>query len=244
MTGPVAKYDMLPDIFAGTVDAIYALGAFIIKNIVPIAILTTAAVTSYSFFYKQPELILEVEQSVSGSTQPDEDGDSDAVIMLLLANVGNSSANEVQLTITADAFKFDNDIDATDSIVSEYEPPQAIMEIRSGRKSGFIGGGRRHDIYLENVVYEGDVQELWLGKAIFTEGKHDMKYQVSCKEHGPRRGKISFEVEDGEVKITNRKYPTYRRQLKTRIFGRVERTRTQELENLDEDDVEFQYEVR
>lgn len=66
------------------------------------------------------------------------------------------------------------------------------MEIRSGRKSGFIGGGRRHDIYLENVVYEGDVQELWLGNAVFTEGKYDLKYQVACKEHGLRRGKISF----------------------------------------------------
>lgn len=151
---------MLPDILAGAIDAISGLGAFIVKNIVPIAIVTTAAVTSYSFLYKRPELVLEVEQSTSGPTQPDEDGDAEAVIMLLLANVGNNSASEVQLTITADAFKFDNDIDATDSIVSEYEPPQAVMEIRSGRKSGFIGGGSRHDIYLESVVYEGDVQEL------------------------------------------------------------------------------------
>ncbi|TVT95150.1 hypothetical protein [Haloferax volcanii] len=234
---------MLPNIFVGTAEAIYSLGAFIVNNIVPIAIVTTAAVTSYSFLYKRPELILEIEKSISSSTQPDEAGDVDAVIMLLLANVGNSSASEVQLTLTADAFKFDNNIDATDSIVDEYEPPQAVMEIRSGRKSGFIGGGRRHDIFLENVVYEGDVQELWLGKAIFSEGEHALKYQVSCKEHGPRRGKISFEIADGEVKITNRKYPTRRRQLKTRIFGRVKRTRTQELENLDED-VEFQYEVR
>ena len=243
MASRVSEYHMLPDILAGAIDAISGLGAFIVKNIVPIAIVTTAAVTSYSFLYKRPELILEVEQSTSGPTQPDEDGDAEAVIMLLLANVGNSSASEVQLTVTADAFKFDNDIDATDSIVSEYEPPQAVMEIRSGRKSGFIGGGSRHDIYLENVVYEGDVQELWLGSAIFDEGEHDLKYQVSCKEHGPRRGKISFEVEDGEVMITDRKYPTRRRQLKTRIFARVERKRTQELENLDEDDVEFQVEV-
>lgn len=235
---------MLPDILAGAIDAISGLGAFIVKNIVPIAIVTTAAVTSYSFLYKRPELILEVEQSTSVSTQPDQDGDAEAVIMLLLANVGNNSASEVQLTITADAFKFDNDIDATDSIVSEYEPPQAVMDIRSGRKSVFIGGGRRHDIYLENVVYEGDIQELWLGRAIFDEGKHDLKYQISCKEHGPRRGKISFEVEDGEVMITDYKYPTRRRQLKTRVFGRVERKRTQQLENLDEDDVEFQVEVK
>ena len=234
---------MLPDVLAGAIDAISSLGAFIGKNIVPIAIITTAAVTSYTFLYKRPELILEIEQSASGLTQPDEDGDADAVIILLIANVGNSSASEVQLTITADAFKFDNNIDTTDSIVSEYELPQAVTEIRSGRKSAFVGGGRRHDIYLENVVYEGDVQELWLGSAIFDEGEHDLKYQVSCKEHGPRRGMISFEVVDGEVVITDRKYPTRRRQLKTRIFGRVERKRTQEVENLDEDDVEFQYEV-
>lgn len=231
------------ELVADAVQAVVSLAAFVVSNIVPIAIITTAAVTSYSFLYKRPELILEVDQSTAGPTQPDEDGDAGAVLMLLLANVGNSSASEIQLTITADAFKFDNDIDSTDSIVSEYEPPQAVMEIRSGRKSGFIGGGRRHDIYLENVVYEGDAQELWLGKAIFDEGEHDLKYQVSCKEHGPRRGKISFEVEDGEVTTTGREYPTRRRQLKTWIFGRVERTRTQELENLDKNEVEFQVEV-
>lgn len=235
--------NVLAELVANAVQATVSLRAFVVSNTVPIAIITTAAVTSYSFLYKRPELILEVDQSWAGPTQPDEDGDAGSVLMLLLANVGNSSASEIQLTITADAFKFDNDIDSTDSIVSEYEPPQAVMEIRSGRKSGFGGGGRRHDIYLENVVYERDVQELWLGKAIFDEGEHDLKYQASCKEHGPRRGKISFEVEDGEVTITGRKYPTRRRQLKTRIFGRVERPRTQELENLDEDDVEFQVEV-
>lgn len=231
------------ELAADAAQTVVSLGAFVVSNIVPIAIITTAAVTSYSFLYKRPELILEVDQSASGPAQPSEDGDAESILMLLLANVGNSSASEIQLTITADAFKFDNDIDSTDSIVSEYEPPQAVMDIRSGRKSGFIGGGRRHDIYLENVVYEGDVQELWLGTAMFKQGKHELKYQVSCKEHGPRRGKISFEVENGEVTITGREYPTRRRQLKTRIFGRVERTRTQELENLDEDDVEFQVEI-
>lgn len=74
--------------------------AFVVANIVPIAIITTTFVTSYSFLYKRPELILEVEQSVSSPTQPDEDGDAGAVLILLLANVGNSSASEVQLTIT------------------------------------------------------------------------------------------------------------------------------------------------
>ena len=231
------------ELIAVAVQTVVSLGGFVVSNILGIAIITTAAVTSYSFLYKRPELILEVDQSTAGPKQPDEDGDAGSVLMLLLANVGNSSASEIQLTITADAFKFDNDIDSTDSIVSEYKPPQAVMEIRSGRKSGFIGGGRRHDIYLENVVYEGDVQELWLGEAIFNEGEHDLKYQVSCKEHGPRRGKISFEVEEGEVTITGREYPTRRRQMKTWVLGRVERTRTQELENLDEDDVEFQVEI-
>lgn len=232
-----------PDIIADVVQHLLTVGAFVVSNIVAIAIFTTAAVTSYSFLYKRPELILEVENTDSGPTQPGEDGDADANIILLLANVGNSSASEVQMTITADKFKFNNDIDTTNSITSKYEPPQAVMEIRSGRKSGFIGGGRRHDIYLENVVYENDVQELWLGKAIFDEGDHDLKYQVSCKEHGPRRGKISFRIENGKVEVTGRTYPTRRRALKTWVFGRVERTRTQKLENLKEDNVEFESEV-
>lgn len=80
MAGQGLEYDMLPNLFAAAEDAIYALGASLVKNIVPIAIITTAAVTSYSLLYKRPELILEVKQSASGPTQPDEDGDADAVI--------------------------------------------------------------------------------------------------------------------------------------------------------------------
>jgi hypothetical protein len=213
------------------------------NNLVPLAIVTTGAVTSYSFVYKRPELILEPNLSTSAAAQPGEEGDVSAVIMLLLANVGNSSAAEVQVSLTADAFKFDNGINTTDMITTAYEPPQAVMEIRSGRKSGFVGGGERNDVYLENVIYECDVQELWLGNAIFDEGEHDLKYQVACKEHGPRLGKISFCVKDGTVQITNRKYPTRRRAVKTWIFGRVERKRTRQLGNLDADDVEFSYEV-
>lgn len=224
-------------------QVLMSLGSLVWKNLVPLAVFTTGAVTFYSFIYKRPELILEAELSSAFETAQNEDGDAKAVLMLLLANAGNNSATEVQLTLTADAFHFDNNIDSTDSITSSYEPPQAVMEIRSGRKSGFIGGGRRHDIYLENVVYQGDVQELWLGSAIFTEGKHDLKYQVACKEHGPRRGKISFDITDGDVEIIGRSYPTYRRRLKTWLCGPVERKRTQQVDNLDEADVEFQVEV-
>jgi len=221
-----------------------SFGTLIWKNLVPLAIFTTGSVTFYSFLYKRPELIMEVEISYSRELASGEEGDAEAGLMLLLANVGNSSADEVKFTITADAFKFENDIPSTDSITSTYEPPQAVMEIRGGRKSGFIGGGRRHDIYLENVVYEGDVQELWLGRAIFREGEHALKYHVACKEHGPRKGTISLEVSDGEVKITQRSYPTYRRRVKAWLRGPIERKRTQELENLNEDDVEFQVEIR
>lgn len=137
-------------------------GDFFLNNLVPIAVISGTAVSIYTFGYKRPELILEVEPPTGHLTQPSEDGDAQANFMLLLANVGNSSAEEVQLIITADAFKFNNKIDATNSITPDYELPQAGVEIRSGRMAGFIGGGRRHDIFLENVVYEGDVQELYL----------------------------------------------------------------------------------
>jgi len=234
----------MSSILQAVLQDLISIGMLIWNNIVPLAIVTTGTITFYSFVYKRPELILEVELSSVVEAPSDEDGDINAGLMILLANVGNSSAEEVQLTITADAFHFDNSIESTDSIVSTYEPPQAVMEIRSGRKSGFLGGGRRHDIYLENVVYEGDVQELWLGRAIFTEGKHDLKYQVACKEHGPRRGKITLKVTKGDIQILERVYPTYRRRLKTRLRGPVERKRTQQIENLDEDNVEFQVEVK
>lgn len=45
-------------------------------------------------------------------------------------------------------------------------------------------------------------------------------------------------VDKGEFKIIGRIYPTCR-QLKTWMFGRIERRWTQELEIFDEDDVEF-----
>lgn len=235
------------DFLVGPIEFLVSPAAFVASNIVPLAIITTAVVTSYKFLYKRPELIMEVEQSYSTPINADEDGDVEVGLMFLLANVGNNSASEVQLTITADAFKFDDGIEPTESITRDYEPKQAVMEIRSGRKSGFIGGGHRHDIYLENVVYENDVQELWLGPAIFTErgdGKNDLRYRVCCKEHRPRIGRISFDMEeDDEVRITGREYPTRRRRVKTWLYGRVERGRTDELENLDADDVEFQVEV-
>ncbi|WP_394743070.1 hypothetical protein [Natronococcus roseus] len=223
------------------------LGVLLSNNLVPVAIVTTGAVTFYSFIYKRPELIIEAKPSFAFQRLKDDDGDVQAGIMLLLANVGNSSAEEVHLSLTSDVFYFDNEIEVNDTVNSSYEPPQAGMEIRAGRKTVFVGGGSRHDIYLDNVVYEGDVQELWLGVSVFTEGRHDLKYQVACKEHGPRNGKISFDVTvdgdgDVDVEIIERDYPTRRRQLKTRWFGTVERTRTQRLENLD-DDVEFESDV-
>ena len=230
-------------IWSNIIPYLNTLGSSIWKNLVPLAIFTTGAISFYTFIYKRPELIIETDVPPGVGRSEDEEGDFEASIMLLLANVGNDSAEEVQLTLTADAFRFDNQIEVTDYITNSYAPPQAVMDIRSGKKTGFIGGGVRHDIYLENVVYEGDVQELWLGGAIFTEGQHDLKYQVSCKEHGPRKGKISFEITDGEIEVTSKKYPTYRRWLKNRLGASVERKRTQQLENLDEDDIEFQVEI-
>lgn len=170
---------LLPSIPSAPVEPLLGAGAFLLRNLIPIAIVTGTAVSVYTFGYKRPELILEVE--LSGADGPRGDGHTRANLMLLLANVGSGSAEEVQMTVTAGAFAFDNDIEPTDTITAAYEPPQAVMEIRGGRKVRFFGGGCRHDVFLENVVYEGDVQELWLGSALFTDGEHELKYLVSCK---------------------------------------------------------------
>lgn len=196
----------------------------------------------YRFVYLRPEMFLDVDLN-NGQYTPRQGGDGyTANLTLYLVNGGNRFAEEVQLTFALDAFKFDTDLDTVERPSEDYEITTTAMETRSGRRIGFIGGGIRHDVFFENAVYEKDVHKLYYGEAIFgSEKKHEIKYTVACRTHGLRQGKISIEMEDGELTAT-REYPTLWRQLKAYLWWSPDLKRTEEVENLD--DVDIQVRIR
>jgi hypothetical protein len=187
----------------------------------------------YRFVYLRPEMLLDAEVGNTGYRERQEDDGYKAGVTLYLVNAGNRFAEDVQLTFALDAFKFDTDVDTPEHPTEDYEINTTTMEARSGRRIGFIGAGKRHDMFFENVVYERDVHKLYYGEAIFErEGTHEIKYTAACRTHGLRHGKITLELTDGEINVT-KAYPTLLRQLKA-YFGWVpDLKRTQRVENVD-----------
>jgi hypothetical protein len=188
---------------------------------------TTIAI--YQFFYLRPELILDVD--ISGWHNRSEH--VNATIAFYVINAGHRFAEDVQISITADAFKFDNDTETTSTMSEEYGGVTAEFEIKSGRKAGYIGGGRRHDINIGNPIYEGEISKLYFGSAIFEEdGLHELKYKVACRSHGMRAGKITFKVDGNNSRVLSKKHPTVLRNIKARLYWKPELTRVQTVENL------------
>ena len=120
----------------------------------------------YRFVYLRPEMFLDVDLN-NGQYMSQQDGDGyTANLTLYLVNGGNRFAEDVQLTFALDAFKFDTDLETLEHPSEDYEITTTAMETRSGRRIGFVGGGRRHDVFFENAVYEKDVHKLYYGEAI------------------------------------------------------------------------------
>ncbi|WP_254532777.1 hypothetical protein [Natrinema gelatinilyticum] len=192
----------------------------------------------YRFVYLRPELFLDVDLN-NGTYLKRQEGDGyTANISIYLVNAGNRYAEDVQLTFALDAFKFETDLDTTEHPSESYEINTTTMDSRSGRRIGFMGGGRRHDIFFENVVYERDIHKLYYGKAIFSsEQTHEIKYTIACRTHGLRQGQITIEMEDGELAAT-RAYPTVWRQLKAYLWWSPDLKRTQRVENIDDVDTQ------
>lgn len=188
----------------------------------------------YRFVYLRPELLLDAEVGEAGYLERQEGDGYNAGVTLYLVNAGNRFAEDVQLTFALDAFEFDTDLDTPNHPTEDYEVPETTMDTRSGRRMAFIGRGRRHDIFFENVVYERDVHKLYFGEAIFeTEDTHEIKYTVACRTHGLRKGKITLEMDDGEIHVT-KAYPTLLRQLKAYFGWTPDLKRTQRVENVDD----------
>lgn len=198
----------------------------------------------YRFVYLRPELFLDIDLDGNGYSERQDGEGYDANLGLYLVNAGNRFAEDVQLTFALDAFHFDSGLDTPEHPVDDYDIPTTMMDTRSGRKMGYTGAGRRHDVFFEGVVYEQDTFKLYYGESVFKkEQTHEIRYTVACRTHGLRQGKITIEMKDGEFKIT-RAYPTVWRQLKAYLWWSPELKRTRRVENVDKDDIKFDVKVR
>lgn len=198
----------------------------------------------YKFVYLRPELFLDVSLDGNGYREKQEGEGYHANLSLYLVNAGSRFAEDVQLTFALDAFHFDSSLDTPEHPVEEYDVPSTMMDTRSGRKMGYIGGGRRHDVFFEGVVYEQDTFQLYYGETGFEkEQTHEIRYTVACRTHGLRQGKITIEMDDGELEVT-RAYPTVWRQLKSYLGWSPELKRTRRVENVDSSGVNIDVKVR
>lgn len=192
------------------------------------AAIGTVLIAAYRLLYLRPEMLLDI--NVRG--WHDRTDHVNATIALYVINAGNKFAEDVQLSITADAFYFENDIESTSSMSEDYQGATAEFEIKSGMKAGYVGGGRRHDINIGNPLYEGDVSKLYLGSAIFEKpGKHELKYSIACRGHGIRSGKITFEIDGENSRVVSKQYPTLLRNIKEKLYWQPELKRVQRVEN-------------
>lgn len=231
--------DIANTVYQSAMQILQAIGKVLLsREIIALATIAAAFIAVYRLVYLRPELF--IEPNVESVHEREEN--TKAIMSLFLVNGGNRFAEDVQVTLTLDAFKFDNDIESTDYVTNRYQVPQTTLDIRSGRKSGYVGGGRRHDIYVENPVYEKDVMKMWFGTSIFNEeGKQELKYTVACRTHGLRKGKIIFEIDSGKMTI-EKKHPTKLRKLKQRIGLSPKLKREERVENLkDDSDIHYQY---
>ncbi|MDB2242661.1 hypothetical protein [Halorubrum ezzemoulense] len=180
--------------------------AIVSKEAAALAAIAGTFLAFYRYVYLRPELLLSAENLVSYETVS---GETSSQINLYLSNVGHEFAEDTYLSFALKRFEFD-DVD--------FQTPESPLLIKSHEMVGFFGmKGERHDLYIENALYEGDIFKLYFGGCAFeNDGKYTLKYTVACKSHGPRKGKIVFTVEDGEVEI-NHKYPTKLRRIRNLI---------------------------
>lgn len=214
------------------------LGDFIRSNIfVGLASGAGTLLAFYRYVYKSPELYLELD--IDNIFDPDRMSDKNdqnhvAEIFgdLKVINGGNKYAEDVQLSLTADAFTFSNDIPDMHSTSEGYDIPSGLPAVKYGRKQYFIGGGERNDIILDNTVYEKDIQQFSLGRLKLPEGKSILYYTISCKGHGARNGKPVFHAYSGWAVVVNC-YPTYWRLFKIALGFSPTSRRKKRVDNAD-----------
>ncbi|WP_459987926.1 hypothetical protein, partial [Natrinema sp. JCM 9743] len=171
------------------------------------------------YFYNRPELLLD---ATPGDYDPITGPDSTTISAeLSLVNAGNDSAEDVYLSFTLPDWWFDDG----DSI---KEVCETTLKIDEERTYGFIGAkSERHDLYIENIIYEGDIFSLYYDHPKFAnDGCYKVEYVVACNSHGPREGSLYFCI-DGQDLTVHRKYPTRWRNIWSKLgWNAPEESRT------------------
>lgn len=158
-----------------------------------------------------------------------------ASMTLYIVNAGNRPADDVEISFTADAFSFENDMPTSDTPTESYDPPQTELVIDRGAKHDFVGGGRRHDLVLARPLTRENSYELYLGEAVFkNEGEHELKYSITCRQKGTKEGSIVFKIDGENSRVVARKYPKWTRRLRATLGWEPPRTRIDTVENLPE----------
>lgn len=179
------------------------LGSFIFSpEVGGLATIIGTAIVVHQRYYKSPALVLDAR---SDGHDPIVGPDSVSISgKLFLHNAGHAPAKDVYLSFTLTNWRYDPD---ASEIAKVAETPLMIKEERT---FGFIGSeGERHDIYVENTMYEQDTATLYYDHRRFTEdGCYEVEYMVACNGHGPRTGKVYFCIDDDTLTI-RREYPTW-----------------------------------
>ena len=166
-----------------------------------LATIVGTAIIIHQRYYKSPALVLDARSDTHDPIV----GPAGVSISgkLLLHNAGHAPAKDVYLSFTLTNWRYAPD---ASEIAKVAETPLMIKEERT---FGFFSSeGERHDIYIENTVYEQDVATLYYDHRQFTEeGCYEVEYMVACNGHGPRTGKIYFCINDDDLTI-RREYPT------------------------------------
>jgi hypothetical protein len=179
-----------------------------------LATIIGTAIIIHQRYYKSPALILDAKPDTH---DPIEYPDSVSISgKLSLHNAGHAPAKDVYLSFTLTNWRYDPD---ASEIANVAETPLMIKEERT---FGYLGSeGERHDIYVENAVYEQDTATLYYDHRRFTEdGCYEIEYMVACNGHGPRTGKIYFCINDDTLTI-RRKYPTRWWKLRRKLGWRL-----------------------
>lgn len=185
------------------------VGDFLLSSeMAAIAAILATLLAYYRYLYNQPELLLD---ATPGEHDPIVGPDSTSISAeLSLINAGNASADNVYLSFTLPDWRFDED--------SIKDVQETTLKTDEERTYGFIGvKSERHDLFIENILYEGDIFSLYYDHPQFeNDGCYKVEYVVACKQHGPRQGSLYFCIDGDELTI-HRQYPTKWRNLKSKL---------------------------
>lgn len=185
------------------------VGDFLLSSeMAAIAAILATSLAYYKYLYNQPELLLDATPS---DYDPIVGPDSTSISAeLSLINAGNTSADNVYLSFTLPDWRFDED--------SIKDVQETTLKTDEERTYGFIGvKGERHDLFIENILYESDIFSLYYDHPQFeSDGCYMIEYVVACKQHGPRQGSLYLCIDDDELTI-HRQYPTRWRNIRSKL---------------------------